>query len=140
MKVIVILTTCLHVSLHVSTDYLCLTDILTVVISVISSLMRVKSSRCAVKQRSCSGLLLCFWKQVSAAASSPPLRACGLFLSGRRNPLLWLQQQQLSAALQPCSPSPEHWPAGDNISKGVVIATHYIIIISDLSPFTPTAE
>lgn len=86
--------------------------------------------------------------QVSAAASSPSFHASGLFfiiiiISERRNPLPWLQQQkqqQLSPALQPCSPSPEHWPTGDNISKGVVIATHYIIIISDPSPFTPTAE
>jgi len=60
-----------------------------------------------------------------------------IIVSDRRNPLLW---QQLSDALQPCSLSPEHWPAGDNISKGVVIATHYIIIISDPSPFTPIAE
>lgn len=75
---------------------------------------------------------------------SPCLRAFFiLIIWERRNPLRWLQQpqlQQLSAALQPCSSSPEHWPAGDNISKGVVIATHYIIIISDPSPFTPTAE
>lgn len=88
---------------------------------------------------------VCCWAaqlQVSAAASPPSLpprsRAC--FLSGRIKALRWRQWQQLSAALQPCSPSPEHWPAGDNISKGVVIATHYIIIISDPSPFTPTAE
>lgn len=71
---------------------------------------------------------------------SPCLRAFFIIIiRERRNPLLRLQQQ-LSAALQPCSSSPEHWPAGDNISKGVVIATHYIIIISDPSPFTPTAE
>lgn len=76
---------------------------------------------------------------------SPCLRAFFIIIIWeRRNPLRWLQQQpqqqQLSAALQPCSSSPEHWPTGDNISKGVVIATHYIIIISDPSPFTPTAE
>lgn len=67
---------------------------------------------------------------------SPRLRAS--FFSRAQKSAAWLQQ--LSAALQPRSPSPEHWPAGDNISKGVVIATHYIIIISDPSPFTPTAE
>lgn len=70
---------------------------------------------------------------------SPRLRASS-FLFFFRAQKSAARLQQLSAALQPRSPSPEHWPAGDNISKGVVIATHYIIIISDPSPFTPTAE
>lgn len=38
-----------------------------------------------------------------------------------------------------CSVSPEHGPPCDNISKRVLIANHYIIIISDRGPFTRAA-
>ena len=80
-----------------------------------------------VKQRRRAGLL-CSDVYFNAGISSGQhsLHACGLFFfffSACRNPLRWLQSG--SGYLPLCSRAarpPEHWPAGDNISKGVVIA------------------